>query len=77
MGGPNPVEDILSISAKVPIDGNTTLSIFDARGAVIREFSHPENFSFQSVDFSELASGLYWLRISNTGSHQTHKLVVK
>ncbi|MFT5601439.1 MAG: hypothetical protein ACI9N1_001683 [Flavobacteriales bacterium] len=56
---PNPTEGTLNIE----VEGNNFISILDVRGAVIRTI---QSNDFTTLDVSDLASGMYFLKVNNT-----------
>lgn len=71
---PNPLTTekvILNLSRPI---GNGQVSIFDTRGVMIRDY--PISEDQQSLDLSGLSNGIYVLRISNSSSSVTVKLVL-
>ncbi|GAB5399851.1 MAG: hypothetical protein Aureis2KO_14360 [Aureisphaera sp.] len=67
---PNPVEDILSITTSLQ---NYKVEIFNLQGQLISK--DLGNSGSQEIDYSDLASGVYLLKLSSEGTVQTFKIV--
>ncbi|MDH4036270.1 MAG: M1 family aminopeptidase [Candidatus Krumholzibacteria bacterium] len=76
---PNPTRDSFSLQYSIGGSGTTTLLIYDVQGRRVssQSVSNADNgIAFETVDTSQLASGVYFLRISNSGGQATRKFVV-
>ncbi|MDC8003604.1 M14 family zinc carboxypeptidase [Aureisphaera galaxeae] len=67
---PNPVEDVLSITTSVQ---NYSIEIYNLQGQLIR--SELNNSGSKEMDYSNLASGVYLLKLFNQETTQTFKIV--
>jgi hypothetical protein len=65
---PNPAKDRLYVAG---VDGFTTISIIDLSGRVIG--SEPANPATPYIDVSQLAKGMYFLRLAGEKGMQTIK----
>lgn len=61
---PQPSEDYLQISGITPRDLNDNISIFNILGKIVKQEQINENTQLQ-LNISELASGVYYLRVGN------------
>lgn len=68
---PNPVMNTLSVAWNAA--GQRTISIFDARGRVVRNTS--TNNTLHVLDMTDLAPGLYTLRCTNTAGSIEQRFV--
>lgn len=67
---PNPVEDVLSITTALP---SYTIEIFNLQGQLVSK--EINNSGSRQVDYSNLASGVYLLKLSSKETVQTFKIV--
>ncbi|MBX2829156.1 MAG: immune inhibitor A [Flavobacteriaceae bacterium] len=67
---PNPVEDVLNITSSIQ---EYTVEIFNLQGQLIR--SELRSNGSQEIDYSNLASGVYLLKLSSEDAVQTFKIV--
>jgi len=65
---PNPVEDVFYVSSTEPV---TQLSLYNVRGKQIAKTNQTQ------MRVSDLASGVYMVKISTTTSHTVKRLLVK
>ncbi|MEI7733898.1 MAG: T9SS type A sorting domain-containing protein [Ferruginibacter sp.] len=70
---PNPVGDILNVSVLGQISSKAALQISDAEGKIVMTKSIVNNP--QSIDISQLAKGVYMIKVNNGGSIITSKFV--
>ncbi len=69
---PNPVNDVLNVKFS---GQDSQLQVFDAVGKLINEKNFPTNGKYQ-IDFSEMVSGIYLVRLMDNGKViQTHKVM--
>jgi aminopeptidase N len=76
---PNPSRSSFSLQYSVRSGGTTDLQIYDVRGRRVLSRNIPgvdSGIAFETVDTSTLASGVYFLRLSNSGGQATRKFVV-
>lgn len=65
---PNPVHDVLYITSGKAFEGSMNLLITDATGRIVVNSTRQEQGSFRtSVDISQLAPGVYVLRLAEEG----------
>ncbi len=67
---PNPVEDVLNITTA---EQNYTVEIFNLQGQLVR--SELNNSGTKTIDYSNLSSGVYLLKLSSGDTVQTFKIV--
>lgn len=76
---PNPFNPITTIHFSIPRAGLVKLKIFDVLGREVKTLVHsrmdPGEYTVD-VDASDLASGIYFYRISVSGFSQTRKMVL-
>jgi hypothetical protein len=63
---PNPTENLLNITYKLPNAANVSLEIFDTRGALVKTLSTNNQTAGnvqQTYDLTDLASGIYMFQI--------------
>ncbi|RRJ93081.1 T9SS C-terminal target domain-containing protein [Paenimyroides tangerinum] len=75
---PNPVTDILNVSADFSVIENAAVSLFDMLGKKV--YSDDSLFAFSgdaTINVSGLNSGVYLLQISKNGKIDTRKIVIK
>ena len=69
---PNPVENVLTITASTPIKG---VKVFNVLGALVQEVkTDSENIN---MDLSTQSQGVYFLRIYNEGGYTNRKIIKK
>ena len=76
---PNPSRSSFSLQYSIGSGGTTTLQIYDVRGRRVLTRDIPGTSSgvaFETVDTSRLVSGVYFLRVSNSGGQATQRFVV-
>jgi uncharacterized delta-60 repeat protein/uncharacterized protein (TIGR02145 family) len=71
---PNPVNNTLNIQMKGENNTNGMLSIFDNTGRVV--YSQSISGSNQSIDISQIPSGIYFVKIVNNTCQQVERLIV-
>jgi hypothetical protein len=75
---PNPVSNILNIEFTQAMNGNTELDLLNGIGQLLHKESL-ENISghlTRTIDMSKYTKGLYFLRIRNSHSIRTEKIIV-
>lgn len=74
---PNPAADQLTISFNSTITGNTTISIFDLNGRIVRTLNSTFNKGTNTltIPVADLANGMYSIRIENNGNSIAHRFV--
>ena len=81
---PNPFNPSTTISYSVPVDGNVTLSIYNAKGQLVNVLvnEHKNNGNYQMVwngkdsSGNSVASGLYFTRLVSGGKSISKKLLL-
>ncbi|HEX5131107.1 MAG TPA: M1 family aminopeptidase [Candidatus Krumholzibacteria bacterium] len=75
---PNPARNAVLVQFSPGGSGTTSLDIFDVRGRRVHTQTAPaaSGVAFATVDTSRLASGVYFLRISNAAGKAARKFVV-
>jgi hypothetical protein len=74
---PNPVKDNLFIKFNDAILSDITISVVDVSGRSIieRNFDHIDFNAEQTLDFSSIKSGLYFLEIRGEKNHWVYKVI--
>ncbi|MEL6812855.1 MAG: T9SS type A sorting domain-containing protein, partial [Bacteroidota bacterium] len=67
---PNPVEDLLNITT--PLD-NYTIEMYTIQGQLVNKKEN--NSGSQTLDYSDLSSGIYLLRLTAATTSQTIRIV--
>ena len=73
---PNPVSDRLMVTCSSLAQGAPLVRVFDVRGQAVREIEMTGCNGEQPVDVSDLAPGVYLVRVGVAGSDPTRKFVV-
>lgn len=71
---PNPVDNTLHVNGLKEED---RLEIIDPSGRVIYESETISEEGEEDISFENLANGIYFLMINNSGSHEVHKILKK
>ncbi|MGJ8666303.1 MAG: M14 family zinc carboxypeptidase [Patiriisocius sp.] len=69
---PNPVNDILNITTSM---SNYTIEVYNVQGQLVA--SEMRNNGTSTFDYSQLASGLYIMRLTSEGASESFKVVKK
>ncbi len=69
---PNPVNDILNITTSI---SNYTIEVYNVQGQLVA--SEMRNNGTTTFDYSQLASGLYIMRLTSEGASESFKVVKK
>jgi hypothetical protein len=73
---PNPAKDIINISWRPTIAGQTEIAVFDRMGRkILKSFTNYNGSAF-SVDISTLESGIYFLSVKNKQNSSIEKFSV-
>ena len=76
---PNPVNDILSVTALLNDPGNVQLSMWNMQGVLVKDFG--QSFSGKSynrnINIGELSAGIYMMKMSSNGKTSTARVVVQ
>ena len=76
---PNPFGSKTTLAFQIGKAGNYTLSLFNARGQLLRKsqvaYSQPGNYQ-KELETDTLPNGVYFLRLSNATLQTTHKLLI-
>lgn len=73
---PNPAQDEITILYGDLFNGNATISIFNNLGQMLKQH-HSSNMNSETLNISELAQGIYFIKISSGKAEVTKKLIVK
>lgn len=75
---PNPTDGLVSIKSNADIAGST-VAVYDAMGSqlIAPKRIYSENFAEFSLDLSDFANGIYYLRITSTSGVKTIPVVVR
>ncbi len=74
---PNPTNSKVTISNMHTMKGDKTVTIYNARGKVVRSYNVSSGIVNDEVDLSEYTAGLYMIQIITTGGHKITKSVMK
>lgn len=72
---PNPVERAATVEYSCEAGARPVLWVLDALGRTLREERLAKSEDFYSLDFSNLSSGVYWLRLLSEGGTAVKKVV--
>lgn len=78
--GPNPTKDFLSLSFELDKETEMDAGIYTLQGKLVKQLfqerkaSGPHDLQF---DLSQIAAGVYYLRLSDTESHIGRKLIIQ
>lgn len=74
---PNPTSDGIQLIFNANATGSYTIELLDVRGCVVREqiFSPQSNGNTLAIDFSNEASGFYFIRVTGESGSRTIKIV--
>ncbi len=73
---PNPVSDRLTVGCSAPGQGTVRATVFDVRGRAVREMEMAGCDGEYPIDVSDLAPGIYLIRVGAAGSAPTREFVV-
>jgi len=73
---PNPVEEICTLALSLPQETSIIIQLFDINGRLIKTESSKQlkGQSNYTLNFSELKSGLYLLKVIAEGGEKTFKV---
>jgi hypothetical protein len=73
---PNPVEEICTLTLSLPQESNLIIQLFDMNGRLIKTESSKQlkGHSNYPLNFSELKSGLYLLKVLTEDGEKTFKV---
>ena len=74
---PNPTNSIVTLSNIHTIEGDKTISIYDAMGRLVKSYKVSSDIANDDIDLSEYNSGLYTIQIISTSGQKTMKTVLK
>lgn len=76
---PNPNEGVFNLSFDLPVEGPTSIQIYNAQGRLIyqNELLRFSGTFQESIDISENARGTYFLAVIQNGSSVTKKVVIQ
>lgn len=76
---PNPFNNTLNISYSLPQSSRVTLKLYSVDGKEIKlifdDFKQTGTYTYQWNIPNELASGLYWIKLSNQKDHLLRKII--
>lgn len=74
---PNPAKNELNVKIESPVNSEYYIAIFDISGREVlsNEINTIESTTKISIDISAIQSGMYYLRIMNSTTDKTLKLV--
>ena len=70
---PNPVTDYLNISVLGNVESKSAISIFDAKGVLVRTINMTSNL--QRINVGDLAKGVYLIKLNNGEGNLSSKFV--
>lgn len=73
---PLPAKQILNLRADLPNADGYNITVFDTQGKILRQMDGKERNVQQAISVGDLASGNYFLKISNSEGQQTKQFVV-
>lgn len=75
---PNPSNGYINLSLNPSSNGNIQVSLYDIKGSRVytEEFKSNGNIFEQSIDFSTLNAGMYFIKVSSDGINKTNKLII-
>ena len=75
---PNPSNGSINLSLNPSSNGNIQVSLYDIKGSRVytEEFKSNGNIFEQSIDFSTLNAGMYFIKVSSDGINKTNKLII-
>ncbi len=71
---PNPANNTLNIQLKSEVNTNVMMSIFDNTGRIV--YSQSISNTNQSIDISQIPSGIYFVKIQNNSVQQVERLII-
>jgi len=76
---PNPTDGTVNLSFTPVSNKNIEVSLYDLRGRQMdsKEFETNGSTFNQTIDYSSLGTGIYFLKVNNGSESQTTKLVIK
>jgi hypothetical protein len=76
---PNPTDGTVNLSFIPVSNKNIEVSLYDLRGSQMdsKEFESNGTLFNQTIDYSALNTGIYFLKVNNGSKSQTMKLVIK
>jgi hypothetical protein len=76
---PNPFNPVTNITYSLPKSGNVNIKIFDLSGreiqTLVNEFKNPGTYII-SFDASDLASGLYFYKMTTANYSETKSMIL-
>lgn len=75
---PNPSNGYINLSLNPSSNGNIQVSLYDIKGSRVytEEFKSNGNIFEQSIDFSTLNAGMYFIKVTSDGIKKTNKLII-
>lgn len=76
---PNPATEYINVKASVPEAQALTFDIYDNTGKLVlsKQLSTQKNLLDETLDVSNLAKGMYFLKLTSENFHHTQKLVIR
>lgn len=74
---PNPASDLLAVQIGNVLTDNVTVELFDLAGKLVESNQIHAGSTIAYFDTQSLYEGTYFVRISNGGNMQTHKVLVQ
>jgi PKD repeat protein len=71
---PNPTTGFWTLEIKIPLEANVKMAVSNARGQVVKTFSLTTEKT-QTFDFSDLLSGVYFLKFTSKNGNIVKKLI--
>jgi hypothetical protein len=73
---PNPAYNVVNLSFVSPLDNGSIVQIVDLSGRLVIEYQGQAGVTNMSIDISSLASGMYFVRVVNSNTSQSEKLII-
>ena len=74
---PNPTNAIVTLSNIHTIEGEKTISVYDAMGKLVKSYKVTSSVSNDDIDLTEYNAGIYTIQIIATNGEQVTKSVMK
>lgn len=72
---PNPADSFITLEFNQSSE-NTTITIFDISGRLVKSINNTESLSSQNIDVSQLSSGTYFVKVNQDESQTVKKLII-
>ncbi len=72
---PNPTKGLLDLQLPLLQSNNTALQVFDATGKLVKTVTLTQSTGVEQVDLTNLAAGMYWLRLQDAKTTYAAKVI--